>query len=234
MYREKFIDILSLEDSSSEHESKVKNSESPTIGSAIPPSHSAASHAESEGSKSESTEGSDLPADEGSVTEDKKEAITVKPFMANTLVIAAFVNLGKSVYCENHDDSKDIDTSLYARKPDGSPNPEYPDNYIEIIKHHLTHCNWKYLFVSSNRNIRKGLDANRIKYVVLYPTKDRKQEWIDNAKKRGNSDAFIEKVTSNWDSFIDELAALPNSYGLKAGEYINDDLFNKKLKHLKL
>ena len=196
------------------------------IGTTTPPSQSLTDH----GGKPDKEQ---VTRHEDNKQEDN-EPIKVKPFMSNTMVICAFVNLGKSVYCENHDDSKDIDTSLYARKPDGRENPEYPDNYIDIIKHHLSHCNWKYLFVSSNRNIRQKLDENKIKYIVLYPTKDRKDEWIANARNRGNTDRFIDKVITNWDAFIDELAALPNSYGLRKGEFINDNLFNNRLKHLKL
>lgn len=150
-----------------------------------------------------------------------------------TIIISAFPCCGKSTYANMHDDSIDLESSHYSKKVDGTPNPEFPGNYVNIIKYHLVNNNWKYMFVSSHKIVRDALKADGIKFYSLYPVKERKLEIIELCKKRGNTEQFIKILEENFDQWIDEMSQEPLSYGLGANEFISDDLFNGKLKFLK-
>lgn len=150
-----------------------------------------------------------------------------------TIIISAFPCCGKSTYANMHDDSIDLESSHYSKKVDGTPNPEFPGNYINIIKYHLVNNNWKYMFVSSHKIVRDALKADGIKFYSLYPVKERKLEVIELCKKRGNTEQFIKILEENFDQWVDEMSQEPMSYGLGANEFISDDLFNGKLKFLK-
>lgn len=152
---------------------------------------------------------------------------------SSTIVISAFPCLGKSTWCKDHDDSKDLESSLYSRKQDNTLNPEFPGNYVNILKWHLVNNNWKYIFVSSHKVVRDALCEDNIKYYVLYPSADRKEEILNLCRQRGNTEEFIEKLSSMWDTWISEISQCENAYELTQGEFISDELFDTKLKFLK-
>jgi hypothetical protein len=39
----------------------------------------------------------------------------------------------------------------------------------------------------------------------VYPERNLKEEYINRYKKRGSPQGFIDLISSNWDSFLDEL-----------------------------
>lgn len=115
----------------------------------------------------------------------------------------------------------DSDSSLFSWIYDENGNktnvrnPDFPNNYIQHIKEHLE--TEDIIFVSSHKVVRDALKENNIHYILIYPDKELKLEWIYRLKHRGNDDAFIDFIIENWDNFIDEMEAesFPDKYVLK-------------------
>lgn len=150
-----------------------------------------------------------------------------------TIVISAVPCCGKTNWCKEHPDSKDLESSLYSKNPDKTPNENFPNNYLDILKWHLLNSNWKYIFVSSHDTVRGAMDAAGIEYYVIYHNKSRKDEIMAKCKERGNTDEFIEQYSKNWESWMDSCAAHSKSYQLEPNEFITEELFNTKLGFLK-
>ena len=152
----------------------------------------------------------------------------------SAIVIAAFPCMGKSTYCSDKaKNSLDLESSLYSRTQDGKRNEEFPGNYINMVKWHLVNMNWKYIFVASHQVTREALKADNIKFYSIYPSADRKEEIIKLCRERGNHEEFITKLTECWDSWASSMAQEQDSFELTSGEFINDELFDTKLKFLK-
>ena len=169
------------------------------------------------------------------VTSDTPEVIEGEKAsnFSSAIVISAMPLLGKTTYCSKHDDSKDLESSLYSRKQDNSRNEEFPGNYVNMLKYHLVNNNWKYIFVASHQVVRDALKADNIKFYTVYPTRDRKEELLNLARERGNHEEFIKKLDENWDAWISALEQESNTYALGPNEFISDEIFDTKLKFLK-
>ncbi len=81
-------------------------------------------------------------------------------------------------------------------------NPNFPNNYIQHIKENMDNTN--YLFVSSHKEVREALKENNIPYVLVYPERDRLNEWVGRCYIRGNDKAFIDTMIEHWDEWITE------------------------------
>lgn len=152
---------------------------------------------------------------------------------SSTIVIAAMPCLSKTTYCSKHEDSKDLESSLYSRKQDNTRNEEFPGNYINMLKWHLVNNNWKYIFTACHKVVRDAMKADNIKFYILYPAVERKEEILNLCRERGNSEEFINMLSANWETWIEEIKQEENAYELAAGEFISDELFDTKLKFLK-
>lgn len=149
-----------------------------------------------------------------------------------TKVISAFPACGKSYFYNIQKDLGlkvlDSDSSEFSWIKDESGNntkernPDFPSNYIEHIKNNLGSVD--IIFVSSHDIVRNALKESNINYYLAYPQKELKQEWVERFKSRGNNEGFIQFISSNWDSFIDDIEneAFPIKVELKSGEYILD------------
>lgn len=84
-------------------------------------------------------------------------------------------------------------------------NIEFPSNYIRYIKDHLD--TEDIIFVSSHKVVREALKANNIPYILIYPDKSLKDEWMSRFRDRGNDESFIKFQDEHWDEFIDDMDA---------------------------
>ena len=108
-----------------------------------------------------------------------------------TIVLSVFPACGKTYMVENCKDLKilDSDSSNFSwYYPNGElstrvRNPEFPNNYIQHIKENMNSTS--YLFVSSNKVVREALKENKIPYVLVYPERDRLNEWVGRCYIRG-------------------------------------------------
>jgi len=105
----------------------------------------------------------------------------------------------------------DSDSSLFSWIYDGDGNKtdqrnkDFPANYIQHIKDHLD--TEDVIFVSSHKSVREALEKAGIPYILIYPDKSLKEEWMRRFKERGNDESFIKFQDEHWDEFIDDMDA---------------------------
>lgn len=92
----------------------------------------------------------------------------------------------------------DSDSSLFDKT-------QFPTNYINHIGSHIKLIGdiGLTMFVSSHDVVREALAKENIPYILVYPKREVKEEWIKRYVKRGSPEGFIKLMIDNWDSFID-------------------------------
>jgi len=124
-----------------------------------------------------------------------------------TKIISAFPGVGKTTYHKNNSDTTlDSDSSGFSWVIDEhgnkTRNPHFPQNYIDHIKQNIG--KYKYIFVSSHKEVRDALLDNCIFFYLVYPVNSRKDEFIQRYKDRGNDENFIKLIKTNWENWMDE------------------------------
>lgn len=164
-----------------------------------------------------------------------------------TKIISAFPGTGKSIYHSKYPDiTLDSDSSNFSwieqRIPidgDGNEgyayhiekirNPEFPQNYINHIKENIG--KYKYIFVSSHKEVRDVLFDNCLFFYLIWPPSHRKEEFIQRYKDRGNSENFIELISSKWEEWEKEIWWLED--GCKLINLVLDNL-EDEIRHLEI
>jgi len=146
----------------------------------------------------------------------------------NGIVVSAFPGTGKSYFTKLYPDiCSDSDSSKYSHNADGTKNENFILEYMQHIKD--AKANNTVVFVSSHEEVRKALINEGIFFVLVYPSRDLKLEYVNRYKKRGSTDEFIDMLYSKWDSFIDSCEQTRDCRHivLGPGAYIKDlDIFN--------
>jgi hypothetical protein len=124
-----------------------------------------------------------------------------------TKIVSAFPGVGKTTYHKNNPETTlDSDSSGFSWVVDEhgnkTRNPSFPQNYINHIKENIG--KYKYIFVSSHKEVRDALLDNCIFFYLAYPVNSRKEEFIQRYKDRGNDENFIKLVDSKWDEWMNE------------------------------
>lgn len=146
--------------------------------------------------------------------------------MKNTKIISGFPAIGKSHLFENNKDYiiLDSDSSNFSRMEEGVRHPDFPQNYMSHVKKNMGKAD--YILVSSHDIVRKALKDNNIKYTLVYPSIDLKDEYIDRFKNRGNNEGFIDFIQYHWEIFIENIEeeTFPKLIELNSGEFLSDIL----------
>ena len=133
-------------------------------------------------------------------------------------VYSAFPGVGKTYYFKTTDKNVlDSDSSTFDKSL-------FPDNYIEHIERNIQNPIVDNILVSSHKDVRDALLKKGIPFVLVYPDRNIKEEYIQRYKDRGNNDAFVDLLDKNWDNWIDEM---DNQEGCKkiilgSGQYLTD------------
>jgi len=142
------------------------------------------------------------------------------------VVISGFPGVGKTTIFTKHTNLAilDSDSSNFSWQDSVNRirNPEWPANYIAHIQENID--NTDAIFVSSHREVRKALVANNIKFVLVYPELDMKEEYIQRYKDRGSPETFVALLKTNYKTWIQELMEQQNCIHvvLKSGQYLSD------------
>lgn len=100
----------------------------------------------------------------------------------------------------------------------------FPDNYLDHVE--ATIAKHVPMLVSSHEEVRQGLEARGIQYILVYPEDDLKEEYLQRYRDRGSPDAFVEMMESRWEDFIASCdSSQPNHrVRLSQGQYLSDIL----------
>jgi hypothetical protein len=131
-----------------------------------------------------------------------------------TKIISAFPGVGKTTFFKSQEKGMvlDSDSSQFSWvTEDGvrKRNPEFPRNYIRHIQSNIGTC--KYILVSSHKEVREALTNACLFFHLVYPSLDRKEEFIQRYVDRGSPKQFIDLLRQNYDAWIRE--CMENRYG---------------------
>jgi hypothetical protein len=165
--------------------------------------------------------------------------------MGKSLIISGFAGIGKTTLQKKYPETIiDLESSdfkwIYSEesleetdkeKRKGTTkrtlNSEWPLNYVKAI----VEASFKYdvVLISQDLDMRNCLRENGVEYAVCFPTKDCKEDFIKRYRDRGNNEAFISLVDSNFEAWIDALEKEENKILIQKGEYLEDTLLRYKL-----
>jgi len=116
---------------------------------------------------------------------------------SKTLIVSGFPGTGKSYFFNTSERTiLDSDSSKFDKS-------DFPRNYIEHIKENIDKVD--VIFVSSHKDVRDALVKEKINFVLAYPSKNLKDEYIQRYIKRGSPEVFVNLISKNWDIWLDEL-----------------------------
>lgn len=141
------------------------------------------------------------------------------------LVISGFPGTGKSYYIARGEGS-DYMPQGFASDSDSSQfdKSEFPQNYIKHIKSLIEKGTMR-IFVSSHKEVRDALVKEGIEFILVYPKKELKEEYLNRYKERGSSEQFIKLISDNWDAWLSELENQKGCTHLQLGS--NEFMYNK-------
>lgn len=135
------------------------------------------------------------------------------------LLISAFPGTGKSYLFKNSKNLKvlDSDSSKFDKK-------DFPENYIKHIKNNMNEAD--IICISSHKEVREALVDNNLDFVLIYPEKNLKEEYIKRYKDRGSDENFIKLLDTNWDNWLKELDDQEgcDKIRLSKGEFLIDKI----------
>lgn len=160
------------------------------------------------------------------------------------MIISAFPGCGKTTLGNKYKNVIDLESSLYKyffdkditrkeieerKATPREKNPEYPKNYIKAIQEAIK--NYDIVLTSCGPLIRSELKKNKLENIVVYPSIDCKDEYIQRYIDRGNHSNFINHVKKNFEEWIkkfDEDKSV-TKIKMKKGETLEDVLIKNNL-----
>lgn len=140
-------------------------------------------------------------------------------------IVSGFPGIGKSWLKDNSNlVVSDSDSSQWSK--DG-----FPSNYLAHISALYMAGNTDIILVSSHDAVRSGLIELGLTFILVYPSMECKQEYLERYRKRGSTQAFIDMMDKNWESFIEgcENQGACHKIELESGEFLSDsDILSRR------
>lgn len=138
------------------------------------------------------------------------------------MIVSAFPGTGKSHYHKLHPNTtRDSDSSQFDKSM-------FPQNYIAHIKE--VEQNTEVVFVSSHSEVRAAMASAELDYILVYPERSLKDEYMARYRERGSPEAFLNLMDKNWDAFINscesDLGASSHMI-LQPGEFLLERLLTE-------
>lgn len=158
------------------------------------------------------------------------------------MIIAAFPASGKTYFCEKFPDravdfesmpykycnyyevltiyNKELVKGAYELKL----RQDWWIEYFEAIKAMEEATPNLYIFIPPIYKVLEMLKASGIRYTRIYPKRSLLQEYILRCRNRGNTEDFIDVLTTCWDSWVNDVKSddWADKIELSAGQYLAD------------
>jgi DNA-binding LacI/PurR family transcriptional regulator len=121
-------------------------------------------------------------------------------------IICGFAGIGKSNIARNNVGFVDLESTPFEKDW---------NRYVKVAEY-LSNNGYTVL-LSCHKELREELRSKSIDYLLAIPKKDKKAEYLQRYKKRGDTANFINLLDSNWESF---LSVLPNENVLIVDDYL--------------
>lgn len=145
-------------------------------------------------------------------------------------IICGFSGIGKSTAEQKNRRILDFESSGYSNIFENGfrvgRNKDFPKNYIDRLEKLIENNEADYYLLSCHEEVRNELKARGLKYIIVLPYRECKNEYKKRWLKRGSDIDFITKMDKRWDEMIDSCVKdlAPKIY-LDEHEYLSDILF---------
>ena len=147
--------------------------------------------------------------------------------MGKSIIVSGFPGIGKSVLCDGVREMymqgigdiilMDIESSNFGwyethdgeRKRTSKWEIQYIDYVVQTLKVFERPNKTIVAFVSSHDNVRQELVHRGLEFTVVYPSIDRKEEFLERYRKRGNTEAFINNADTMFGLWINGIENTP-------------------------
>ncbi|KAL1857654.1 hypothetical protein VTK73DRAFT_7983 [Phialemonium thermophilum] len=115
----------------------------------------------------------------------------------------------------------DLDSAPYSFLPGGTVrNPHFRRDYLSAILREAARP--VILLVSTHGEVRSGMVALGLRYVLVYPARTLLDEWTDRLHRRGSGPEMLALIREHWDQFVGqcELQEGCAKVVLREGQYL--------------
>ena len=144
-------------------------------------------------------------------------------------IICGFSGIGKSTAEQKSRRILDFESSGYSNIFENgfvvSRNKDFPKNYIDKLEELMKNDEAHYYLLSCHEDVRNELKARGLKYIIVLPHMEYKNEYLKRWLKRGSDIDFITQMDKRWEVMINSCVkdTAPKIY-LEEHEYLSDIL----------
>ena len=121
-------------------------------------------------------------------------------------IICGFSGIGKSTVAQKNKRILDFESSGYSNIFENgfvvSRNKDFPENYIDKLEELIKTNEADYYLLSCHQEVRNELKARGLKYMIVLPYRDYKNEYIKRWLRRGSDVDFMTKMNERWEDMI--------------------------------
>lgn len=142
------------------------------------------------------------------------------------VIVCGFPGVGKTSLFTAETELKILDSDStnfsWSDETKTQRNPEWPQNYIAHIQENRDASD--ILLVSSHDVVRTALVEAGIPFILVYPSLDMKDEYIQRYIQRGSNESFVALLKAHYEKWIAELMEQRGCTHvvLQSGQYLSD------------
>lgn len=138
------------------------------------------------------------------------------------MFISGFPGVGKTHFCESNSlNTHDSDSSSFSKLPDGSPNPNFIEDYFKQLDN-MQYVPGLMVMVSTHEEVLAELKYRGMNYCVIIPEEGLLDEYVRRYQNRGSPQAFIDLISANWHVWLKDIKSKHRYFELKAGQTLTD------------